>query len=86
VKEELRKFIIDNFLFGVKETPLSEKDSFLELGLIDSTGVLELVSFLEERYGIQVQDDELIPENLDSISSLERFLNQKMDKKVVALS
>ena len=86
MKQELRRFVIDNFMFGLEETPLLDEDSFLELGLIDSTGVLELVAFLEERYGVHVQDDELIPENLDSLSSLEQFLNRKMEKKVVALS
>ena len=86
MKEELHKFIVDNFLFGIEETPVSDDDSFLELGLIDSTGVLELVSFLEEHYGILIHDDELIPENLDSINSLERFLNKKLGTKAVAVS
>jgi len=78
VREELRRFIIDNFLFGVEDSQFSDDDSFLEKGLIDSTGVLELVAFIEEQYGIRFQDDEIIPENLDSINKLIQFLNKKL--------
>jgi len=78
VREELRRFIIDNFLFGVEDSQFSDDDSFLEKGLIDSTGVLELVAFMEEQYGIRFQDDEIIPENLDSVNKLIQFLNKKL--------
>lgn len=78
MKQELRKFIIDNFLFGSDDSHLSDDDSLLEKGLIDSTGVLELVAFLEDRFGIKVEDDELIPDNLDSIGGLLRFLDNKV--------
>ena len=78
MREELRRFIIDNFLFGVEDSQFSDDDSFLEKGLIDSTGVLELVAFIEEQYGIRFQDDEIIPENLDSINKLIQFLNKKL--------
>lgn len=74
--DALRNFVQENFLFG-QETTFSDNDSFLELGLIDSTGVLELVAFLEDRYAIRVEDDELVPENLDSINSLVRFVQSK---------
>ncbi len=80
MKDELRRFITDNFLFGLETDNFSDDDSFLEKGLIDSSGILELVAFLEEKYGVKVQDHELIPENLDSISRLIQFL----DKKLVA--
>ena len=72
----LREFIRENFLFG-QETPVSDDDSFLELGIIDSTGVLELVAFLEQEYRIRIADEELVPENLDSINRLLRFLEAK---------
>lgn len=72
----LRKFIKENFLFGGDDT-FSDQDSFLELGIIDSTGVLELVTFLEAEYQITIEDDELVPENLDSINSLVRFIEVK---------
>ncbi|HEB75234.1 MAG TPA: acyl carrier protein, partial [Nitrospirae bacterium] len=61
IEQELRRFVIDNFLFG-RNNGFADSDSFLESGIIDSTGVLELVAFLEERYRIDVVDEELIPE------------------------
>ena len=77
VKEEIRRFIDDNFIMGTREAPLTNADSFLEHHVLDSTGFLELIAFLEERYGIKVEDDEMLPENLDSLDSIERFLNRK---------
>ena len=74
---EIRQFIVDNFLFGQHDTPLSDDGSLLEQGVIDSTGMLELVSFLEKRFGIKVEDEDLVPENLDSIASLVEFLERK---------
>jgi len=84
VRNDLRKFIIDNFLFGRDSTGLSDDDSFLEKSLIDSSGVLELVGFLEETYGITVRDHELVPENLDSINRLIRYLDQKLAEDTVS--
>jgi acyl carrier protein len=78
MREELRRFITNNFLFGAEDSQLSDDESFLEKGLIDSTGVLELVAFVEEQYGISFQDDEITPENLDSINRLIQFLNKKL--------
>lgn len=77
MEQELRKFVVDNYLFG-RDLDFSNDDSFLEKGIIDSTGVLELVSHLESTYGIQVKDDDLLPENLDSISRLVRFVERKL--------
>ena len=77
MEQALRKFVVDNYLFG-RDLDFSDDDSFLEKGIIDSTGVLELVSHLESTYGIQVRDDDLLPENLDSISRLVRFLERKL--------
>jgi acyl carrier protein len=76
MKYELRKFVVDNYLFG-RSLDFSDDDSFLEKGIIDSTGVLDLVCHLEKTYGIEVKDDELLPENLDSINNLVRFLKRK---------
>jgi len=73
----VRQFIIENFLFE-ESSILGEETSFLESGIIDSTGVLELVSFLEEKFGIKIEDDELVPENLDSISNVASFLGKKL--------
>ncbi|BBO67309.1 acyl carrier protein [Desulfosarcina alkanivorans] len=77
VQSKIREFIIENFLFG-NANGLKDDTSFLEEGIIDSTGVLELVTFLEETYEIQVDDEELIPENLDSINNVTAYLEQKM--------
>jgi acyl carrier protein len=86
VKEQLRQFITDNFAFGLEDTRFSDEDSLLGKGLIDSTGVLELVAFLEERFAIKVEDHELIPENLDSIDKLSRYLEEKVQKTEVIVA
>ena len=78
--QELRAFVVDHFLYGQDDGTLGPQDSFLERGIIDSTGVLELVAFLEERYGIQVQDEDLIPENLDSLEALAQFVQRKQQQ------
>ncbi len=79
IEQELRRFVVDNFLFGQKDG-FSDDDSFLDNGIIDSTGVLELVAFLEERYRIGIDDEDLVPENLDSINNLVRFIETKMSR------
>lgn len=76
IKGEIRKFIVENFLFG-DDSNLSDDTSFLSEGIIDSTGILELVEFIEDKYGFRVDDEELVPENLDSIKSLEAYIRQK---------
>lgn len=77
MNKELRQFITENFLFGADDSSISDDDSFLEKGIIDSTGVLELVVFLEKRYAIRVRDQDLIPENLDSITNLVNFVQSR---------
>ena len=81
LKADIRKYIIDNFLYGQDDNTLGDDVSFLENGIIDSTGVLELVSFVQETYGIRVQDDELIPNNFDSLRKLETFIMKKQESK-----
>lgn len=75
-KDSILNFIKENFLFG-EEIEIDDKSSFLDSGILDSTGVLELVNFLEETYEISIEDDELIPENLDSLENIANFLQQK---------
>lgn len=77
VESQVRAYVVDHFLFGQGGEKLGSEDSFLEKGLIDSTGVLEVVMFLEERFGIKVQDEELVPENLDSVGRIARFVERK---------
>ena len=74
----IRQFIIENFLFEEDEN-LKEDTSFLESGIIDSTGILELVAFLEETFEIAIEDEELIPENLDSIANVVKYVQQKQE-------
>ena len=72
----IRNFIIENFLFEEDEN-LKEETSFLENGSLGSTGILELIAFLEETYGIEVEDEELIPQNLDSIANVAQYVRKK---------
>lgn len=74
----IRNFIIENFLFEEDEN-LKAETSFLENGILDSTGVLELIAFLEETYEIEVEDDELIPQNLDSIINVTQYVRKKQE-------
>ncbi len=76
-KEKIKTFIVENFLFG-SEDGLKDETSFLEEGIIDSTGILELVTFLEEEFSITIEDEELVPENLDSINNVTAFLERKI--------
>jgi acyl carrier protein len=77
VKQKVRAFIFENFLFDTDESALQNDASFLEQGIIDSTGVLELVEWIEDEFGFSVDDEELIPENLDSVNSLAGFIARK---------
>lgn len=72
----IRKFICDNFL--VEEQDFSDEDSFLGKGILDSTGILELVSFVEDAFEITVEDDEVVPDNLDSVTNLCDFVSRKV--------
>jgi acyl carrier protein len=77
IHTQIKNFITDNFMMGRDPEELTDSVSLLELGIIDSTGVLELVSFLEETYKITIEDDELIPENLDTIDRMYSYINRK---------
>lgn len=75
--QRVREFIVQDFLFG-RDNGFASGESMLESGMIDSTGVLQLVAFLEQTFGIKVEDAELVPENLDSLDSIGRFLDSKL--------
>lgn len=77
VKAHLRQYVIDTFLFGVGGEDLTDDLSLLGAGIIDSTGVLELVSVIEDTYGVQVDDSELVPENFDSLAKIATFVERK---------
>ena len=76
-KNKIKEFIVENFLFG-NEDDLNFDTSFLDEGIIDSTGVLELVTYIEEEFKIKVDDEELIPENLDSINNISKYIESKL--------
>lgn len=77
LKTRVKDFIIETFLFGNSDG-LDNQTSFLEEGVIDSTGVLELVDFIENEFSIQVLDEELVPENLDSINNTASYIERKI--------
>lgn len=83
--QQVRSFITDNYLYG-QDKRFDDDDSFLEHGIIDSTAVLELVAFLEDNYGITVEDDELTPDNLDSIHSVSAYLRRKLNGSTATFS
>jgi len=73
----IRTYIIDNFLFG-DDDGLKDDTSFLEEGIVDSTGIIELVAHVEKSFGIEVDDEEIVPENFDSIANIAEYLKHKL--------
>jgi len=80
IAAEIRKFVAENFLFDDAGS-LEDSTSFIESGVIDSTGILELVTFLEMTYEIKVESEDMVPENFDSIDKITRFLTKKLGAK-----
>ena len=81
----VRRFIGENFLFRDNADAIGNDASLLDAGVIDSTGVLELVCFLETTFGIEVGDDEMLPENLDSIRAIAGYVDRKLESRKVQL-
>jgi acyl carrier protein len=77
IKQTIRRYVLENFLFTDDESALQDGDSFLAGGIIDSTGVLEIMLFIEKTFDIKVNDDEMLPENLDSVDNLAAFVQRK---------
>jgi acyl carrier protein len=73
----IRNYILENYLFTDDQSALNSDDSFLEKGVLDSTGILEVIYFLEETFGIKISDEEMIPENLDSVKNIVAFIERK---------
>ena len=78
IKAKLREFVKTHFLLG-DDSKLKDDDSFMNKGIVDSTGILEVVSFVEETFGFRVADEELVPENLDSINNLVTYIKGKLE-------
>ena len=75
-RQQVRRFLEENFLFGEPWT-MADSDSFLDAGILDSTGVLQLISFLSERYGVTIADEDISPDNLDSVDRISAYLQRK---------
>ena len=78
IEKLVRQFIEDNFMFREDKTALADTESLLDAGLIDSTGILELVAFLEERFEIRVADADIVPDNMDSIRTIVSYVDGKL--------
>ena len=74
-------FIIDNFLFGEADDRFSNDDSFFEKGLVDSIGILTLVEFVKEKYAISIEDEEIVPDNWDSVHRIAAFVQTKLGSR-----
>jgi acyl carrier protein len=77
ISNAVRSFVVDNFLYGDSSQPLADETSFIEGDIVDSTGILELVAFIEDRFGLTIADSEIIPANLDSIARISAFVAAK---------
>lgn len=77
LQKDIHNFIVTNFMFGSDDGSIKAETSFMESGVMDSTGILELIEFLETNYGIEINDSELVPENLDSLENVSAFLIRK---------
>jgi acyl carrier protein len=77
VEEQIRNYILENYLFTDDTSALDSSDSFLDKGILDSTGILEVIYFLEDEFGIKVEDTEMVPENLDSVNNIVAFVGKK---------
>jgi acyl carrier protein len=78
IREQIRDYIARNFLFGSDASALDDGASLVEQGIVDDTGVLELVLFVEETYGVQATEDELLPENFDSVDNIVEYVAGKL--------
>jgi acyl carrier protein len=79
IEEEIRRFLRRTFPLGVDALALENDASLLDAGIIDSTGVLELVEFVESRFQIHVPDTDLLPENFDSIGNIVQYVTRRVD-------
>ena len=78
-EQKIRDYVLDNYLFTDDQNALKNDESFLDKGIIDSTGIMEVILFLEEEFGIEVEDEEMIPENLDSVNNIVNYIQAKQN-------
>jgi acyl carrier protein len=84
LETQIKQFVLDTFVFGGSLADIDENASFLANGTIDSLGVLELITFVEETYGIEVYDEEVLPENFDSVQHLAAYVRMKSSVALAA--
>lgn len=77
LNQEIKQFILKNYLFSDDDSALSNEDSLMQKGIVDSTGILELVNHIEETYKLKVADEEMVPENFDSVLNIVNFIGRK---------
>ena len=77
IKDRLRLYILENFLFTDDQSELKDDDSFMDQGIIDSTGILEVIFLIEEEFSVKVENEDMIPDNLDSVNKIVRFVERK---------
>ena len=77
VESKVRSYILENYLFTNDQSALDSNDSFLDTGILDSTGILEVIYFLESEFSIKIKDQEMLPENLDSVARICDFVGRK---------
>ena len=77
-RQQIKRFVLQNFLFTEDENAVADHESLITKGIVDSTGILELISHLEETYGISVAEDEMVPANFESIDNVTAFLSRKL--------
>ena len=77
LRQRIQKFILENYLFSTDPTALGYDDSLLGRGIVDSTGMLEIIMFIEEQLGVAVKDEEMIPDNLDSVNRIAAFVESR---------
>jgi acyl carrier protein len=82
IESRVRQFLLENYLFSTDEAALANSDSLLEKGIVDSTGMMELINFIEEGFGVGVADAEMVPENLDSVNAIVAFITAKHAARV----
>lgn len=76
-RQRIRQYILENFMFTDDETALNDGESLLNKGVIDSVGALEITQFIEETFNIKVKEDEMLPQNLDSVDNIVAFVERK---------
>jgi acyl carrier protein len=79
-RRQIKHFILKNFLFTEDESKVADGDSLIKKGIVDSTGILELISYLEETFSISVAEEEMVPANFDSIDTITAFLERKLSR------